>query len=80
MKDKLNLTIDSKLSRRAKTYAKKHHTSVSNLVESFLEKLTTPTSKKNILQLLNELPEPSNNQVETSRNKYYEENKKKYGF
>lgn len=80
MKDKLNLTIDSKLSGRAKTYAKKHHTSVSNLVESYLEKLTTPTSKKNILQLLNELPEPSNNQEETSRNKYYEENKKKYGF
>lgn len=36
MKDKLNLTINSKLIKRSKLYARKHNKSVSQLVEELL--------------------------------------------
>lgn len=43
---KLNLTIDEKVAAKSKQYAAKKGTSVSRLVEEYLEKLTKENRKK----------------------------------
>ncbi len=40
MKKKLTLTVEESVKRRAKKLAKKHQTSISNIVENFLAKVT----------------------------------------
>lgn len=42
---KLNLTIDEAVVKRAKRFAKQHNTSVSKLVEEYLEKSTKSTNQ-----------------------------------
>ena len=80
MKNKLNITIDEALLEQAKRYAANRKTSVSQLVEQYFKSLTTPR-KKNILQLMNELPKPKGKLPEGDLRKlYYEGRKKKYGF
>ena len=42
---KLNLSVDGAVVKRAKRYASKRGTSVSRLVEQYLEMLSRPTSR-----------------------------------
>jgi hypothetical protein len=46
MTTKLNLTIKDTTARKAKIYAAKNKTSVSKLVDEYLEKLTAPKTLK----------------------------------
>ena len=81
MKNRLNITIDEGLMSQAKKYASRHKTSLSQLVEKYFESLTRTAHKKNIIDLLNELPKPKGKVPEGSLTKrYFEDNKKKYGF
>lgn len=80
MKSKLNITVDQVLMEHAKRYAANHQTSVSQLVEQYFKSLITPP-KRNILELMKELPKPKGKALEGDiRKQYYESRKKKYGF
>lgn len=80
MKNRLNITVDDTLMEQAKRYAIRHKTSLSQLVEQYFKKLTRPARRKNIVQIIEELPKPEI-KVEGNLNEaYYGDRKKKYGF
>ena len=80
MKNRLNLTVDDTLLEQAKRYAAKHKTSLSQIVEEYFRNLVRPARKKNILQLLSELPKARVKAEGNGRKTYYEGRKTKYGF
>ena len=81
MKNRLNITVDDALVEQAKRYAAMHQTSLSQLVEQYFKSLTRPVRKKNILDLMKELPKPKGKVPEADlKGPYYESRKKKYGF
>lgn len=80
MKNRLNITIDDTLVEQAKRYAAKHQTSLSQLVEQYFKSLTRPARKKNILDLVSELPAPKLKIAGDLKVNYFEKQKKKYGF
>jgi hypothetical protein len=80
MKNRLNITIKDTLLEQTKKYASKHNTSVSQLVEQYFMRLTRPAAKKNILQVLQDLPKSRVKKDGDLKAKYYQEQKKKYGF
>lgn len=81
MKNRVNITIDDKLVLEAKRFAARKNISLSQLIENYLKGLTTKkSSKKNVLELLNELPNPKMETEKSSVDSYYEERKGKYGF
>ena len=80
MKNRLNITVDEVLMEQAKRYAASRQTSVSQLVEQYFISLTA-APKKNIRDLMKELPKPKGKGPEGDLRKlYYEGRKKKYGF
>lgn len=80
MKNRLNITVDDALVERAKQYANKHNTSLSQLVEKYFKSITRSADKKNILELLSELPKPKTKIQGDLKTTYYNAKKKKYGF
>ena len=81
MKNKVNITIDDKLIQEAKQYAARRKISLSQLIENHLRQLTSrKVHKKNVLEVINELPKAKKTVQKASSESYYEERKKKYGF
>jgi hypothetical protein len=81
MKNRVNITIDYKLVREAKRYAARKKISLSQLIEDYLKGLTSKRlAKKNVLEILNELPKPKSRTEKAKVETYYEERKGKYGF
>lgn len=80
MKERLNLTIDGELLNAMKAYAAKKEMSVSELVENYFRSVTKPVERKNILELMRELPKPVNKYEGDLTTMYYEERAAKYGF
>lgn len=81
MKNRVNLTIDEGLVRDAKRYAARKKISLSQLIEGYLKHLTSrKPAKKNVLELLGELPAAKGATESASVERYYEERKGKYGF
>ena len=82
MKNRLNITIDNLVMEGAKSYATRHNTSVSQLVENYLRSITSTSPKKeNILSLVDKLPKAKGKVPAGDLNKVYqEERKNKYGF
>jgi hypothetical protein len=81
MKNRVNITIDEKLVRDAKRFAARKKISLSQLIEGYLKGLTSKkSSKKNILEMISELPEPKKGTKKAIVKSYYEERKGKYGF
>ena len=80
MKNRLNITVDDSLVDRAKQYAAQHHTSLSQLVEDYFRELTRLPQRKNVRDLLKELPRPDLSDGTAIKSHYYESRKKKYGF
>jgi hypothetical protein len=80
MKNRLNITISDHLLQLTKKYAYKHNTSVSQLVENYFTRLTRPPKRKNVLEVIRELPKPTIKKDANLKEKYYAEQKKKYGF
>ncbi|MCA6441140.1 MAG: DUF6364 family protein [Sediminibacterium sp.] len=83
MKSRLNITIEDNLLEHIKLYASQKKTSVSKLIEQYFKTLTTPSSSKkeeNLIEFLDKLPKPKRSTEHYSKESYYEENAKKYGF
>ncbi len=80
MKSRLNLTIENSLLEDVKTYAVKQKRSVSDLVESYFKKVTRPSKRKNIIDLVEKLEKPTIDKNADLKDLYYKENAKKYGF
>ncbi len=80
MKSRLNLTIENSLLEDVKSYAAKNKRSVSDLVESYFKKVTRPSKRKSIIDLVEKLEKPKINDNADLKDLYYKENAKKYGF
>ena len=80
MKAKLNLTIDENLLARIKRYAASHKTSVSELVEAYFKSLTKASTKRNIVDVMDAMKQPSANLPEDLKTAYFEEQREKYGL
>ncbi|HLD53115.1 MAG TPA: DUF6364 family protein [Sediminibacterium sp.] len=80
MKSRLNLTIENSLLEDVKSYAVKQKRSVSDLVESYFKKVTRPSKRKNIIDLVEKLEKSTIDKNADLKDLYYKENAKKYGF
>ena len=80
MKSRLNLTIENSLLEDVKSYAVKQNRSVSDLVESYFKKVTRPSKRKSIIDLVEKLEKPTIDNDADLKDLYYKENEKKYGF
>lgn len=80
MKTRLNLTIDDSLMEGIKAYAVRKNTSVSELVEDFFKSIGRQTKRKNVLDLVKKLPEPTFKVDVDLKRAYYEIKAEKYGF
>ena len=80
MKNRLNITVDDTLLGQAKRYAAKHRTTLSRIIEEYFRSPVRPARKKNILQLLRELPKAKGKTEGDGRKPYYEGRKSNYGF
>ena len=82
MKTRINLTIEEKLIYQIKEYAEEKNTSVSELVEQYFKRLTKPSKKSNLIELVKSLPKVDlgyDDDVDLKK-QYYEEKASKYGF
>lgn len=80
MKARLNITIEEDVLTKAKVYAEKKGSSVSQLVEDYLRAVTEKSKKKSVIDLIESLPKPDIDPDLDLKKAYYEENRKKYGF
>ena len=80
MKARLNLTIDDDLLFHMKMYATKQQTSVSELVEDYFKRITKPTRRKSIIDLVEELKKPAIEDAADLKDLFYQDQAKKYGF
>lgn len=80
MKVRLNLTIDDNLLNKIKRYAASRKVSVSELVEEYFRTLLKPKRRKNIIDLVEKLPEHSVPATEDLKKGFYEEQSGKHGF
>lgn len=72
--------MEEDLLNRAKIYAEQHQTSLSHLIEAYLERLTKKPSKVNVITLVKRLQKPKSSSDVDLKKQYYEERKGKYGF
>ena len=80
MKSRLNLTIENSLLEDVKSYAVKQKRSVSDLVESYFKKVTRPSKRKNIIDLVEKLEKSTIDKNADLKDLYYKEKAKKNGF
>ncbi|MEM6523684.1 MAG: DUF6364 family protein [Bacteroidota bacterium] len=59
MKVRVNLTLDKGILTKIKRLAHQRKTSVSQIVESYLEKITKKESNHSILDIVEKLPKPT---------------------
>lgn len=83
MKARINLTVEKEVLKKAKYYAEEHHTSVSEMVETYLKKVTQEAKKEKpyFLKLL-EKHRPQGGKYDNRDliKEYYEAKGKKYGY
>ncbi len=80
MKTRVNITIEESVLQKVKEYTAKQQTSLSQLIESYLENVVkTKRKKKSILELVDELPKPKLKETDL-KTSYYEAQKNKHGF
>lgn len=80
MKERLNLTIDGGLLEAIKAYAAKRQLSVSELVENYFKKVTKPSRRKSILDLVDRLPKPAIGEKADLKELFYKGQGGKYGL
>ena len=80
MKARLNLTIDDSLLDNIKAYASNKQTSVSELVESYFKRITKPTKRKNIINMVEKMDKPKIDSKADLKELYYQDQSQKYGF
>jgi hypothetical protein len=82
MKARINLTVEEEVLKKAKYYAEEHNTSVSEMVETYLKKITQKANKEKpyFLKVLeNFKPKEDYNNRDLTK-EYYEAKGKKYGY
>ena len=78
MKTTIEIDIDEELLRKVNSYALNHNTSFSEIVENFLiqlskkEKVTKPKKRKNILDLIENLPSSNIRKTSNLKMRYFE--------
>lgn len=78
MKTTIEIDIDEKLLGKVNSYALNHNTSFSEIVENFLTQLsnqikeTKPKKRKNILDLIENLPSPNIKKTSNLKIRYFE--------
>ena len=78
MKTTIEIDIDEELLRKVNSYALNHNTSFSEIVENYLiqlskkEKVTKPKKRKNILDLIENLPSPKIKKSYNLKMRYFE--------
>jgi len=79
MKTRLNVSIDKAVLKRVKTYTERHKISISELVEGYLEGLSKTVEEQNILDLVDKLEPPDLNVTGDLKQRFYEDQGRKYG-
>lgn len=80
MKTRINITIEESVLQKIKAYTIKKQTSLSQLIENYLKELVkTNSSKKSILEMVEELPKSKIAEDIDLKTTYYEDKKMKYG-
>lgn len=81
MKARINITIEEAVLQKIKVYAAKQQISLSQLIENHLENIVkAKSSKKNILDMVDELPAHEIDKDKNLKTSYHEAQKEKYGF
>ena len=80
MKARLNLTIDEQLLVSIRKIAEKRNTSISELVTDFFKKLAQPIKRKNIIDLIEQLEQPSIPPGIDLKELYHKEQREKYSL
>jgi hypothetical protein len=80
MKVRLNLTIEDSLLGKIKHYAASKHVSVSELVEEYFKTISKAAPRKNILDLVDQLPQHTIPLDADLKKAFYEEHSAKHGF
>lgn len=80
MKTRVNLTIEESVLHDTKLFAEKQGTSVSEIVEEYLKKITKPIKRKTIFDMIEELGPGNVDPKADLKELYYQERAKKYGF
>ncbi len=81
MKKRINLTVEEEVLEKAKDYAEEHNTSVSEMVEVYLKKVTAKIPKSNnLMDTIRALKIKGNYKSRDLKKEYYEARGKKYGY
>jgi hypothetical protein len=80
MKARLNLTIDEQLLVSIKKIAEKRNISISEMVTDFFKKLVQPIKRKNIIDLIEQLEQPSIPPGIDLKELYHKEQREKYSL
>ncbi len=78
MKSRLNITVDKKLKKQIKSYAKQRNISISELVENYFEQLTKSGKQKSIIDVVEPMQVPEIPRDANLVNEYYSDMEKKY--
>jgi hypothetical protein len=73
MKVRLNLSIDQNLLNKIKRYAASKQVSISELVQEYFKTIAKPRARKNIIALVEQLPEHSVPATQDLKKGFYEE-------
>lgn len=79
MKTKVNLSIEENLLTRAKQYAAKENTSLSELLSKHLQKLTRTRKQKSVIDVVEDIKVPKIPAKKNLKEEYYREMEEKYG-
>lgn len=80
MKARLNLTIDQQLLEQIKGYATKKKVSISELVEDYFKHIAKPKSERNILDMVEQLPNPKIDVSGDLKKEYFKNKGKNHGL
>lgn len=82
MKARLNITIEEELVYKIKSYAEKHQSSVSQLIEDYFKTIVKKPKRKSLLDVIEELPKPKAKYRDDFdfKKEYFNDRAEKYGF
>lgn len=80
MKARVNLTIDEEILAKAKYYAETHNTSVSEMVQEYLTKVSAQNAKPAFMQMIQNAKPKNDYSGRDLKKEYYEDKGKKYGI
>lgn len=79
MKSKLNITIDEDILSQMKRHAIQQNRSISEIVEHYFRGILSPKTKGSFVEMIDELPKPTNLGSGNLKEEYYKNKAEKYG-